>query len=163
MSPLIPICLSSAENCRQIRQVPDSQEVYVASDSDSSFVLEILQRVPPESQNEAIQFLFDALAHDNEASSSSPLTLIERPADADASLTMATGTQRIRKFNQTEEDKVQILMAVYRLESRGVDLVLTNNVPFSKETSQSPDINLLKQTFLEIAQSLRVVDHNLFA
>jgi len=125
--------------------------------------MEILQRVSPEDSKEALQFLFDSLAHDNEASSSSTLSYIKLPPDADPCLIMAVGTQRIRKFNQLEEDEVLILMAVYRLQSRGVDLVLTNNLPMPKETGSSLDVNMLKETFIKIARSMVIVDHNLFA
>jgi hypothetical protein len=47
---------ASVEQNSQIRQVPDTQEVFVVSDSDASFVLEILQRVAANDPKEAVQF-----------------------------------------------------------------------------------------------------------
>jgi hypothetical protein len=108
------------------------------------------------------RFLFDSLAHDNEASSSS-LSEMSLLTDADPSLLMSSGIQRIKKFNRPEEDEVLILMAVYRLQSRGVDLVLTNNIPLSKQSDPTLNIDNLKETFTTIAQSLVIVDQNLFA
>lgn len=40
---------------REIRQVPDTQEVYVAVDSDVSFIVEVLERVDPPNANEAVR------------------------------------------------------------------------------------------------------------
>jgi hypothetical protein len=77
-----------------------------------------------------------------------------------------SGTQRVRKFNKTTEDDVLILVAIRRLKKHGVDLVLTENIPSPKDGSQPTHLEhaeRLKKSFHEIAKSLNVVDHGLFA
>lgn len=41
---------------RDIRQVPDSQEVFVYTDSDSFLSVEVLQRVPKDDDTEAVKW-----------------------------------------------------------------------------------------------------------
>ena len=79
---------------------------------------------------------------------------------------IANGFQRVRKFNRPEEDEVFILLAIHRLESHAVDLVLTQNIPLPKHPTKAPDSNEMKkirQEFDQMAKSLLVVDHELFA
>jgi hypothetical protein len=114
-----------------------------------------------------IRFHFDSLAHDNDALSSS-LSYVSLPSDKDKDTLnpiLANGMQKVRKFNAVEEDIVFILMAIFRLESRGVDLVLTENVPLSRDSSSLNEerIETTRKTFCEIAQSLSILNYDLFA
>lgn len=108
------------------------------------------------------RFLFDSLAHDNDASFAN-LTEIVPTTESDTGPILASGIQRVRKFNRSEEDDVFILLAVHRLESRAVDLVLTQNVPLLRKSSNSDEIEKIKRDFFEMARSLVIADHNLFA
>lgn len=42
--------------CSQLRQVPDTQEVFLYPDSDVSIIAEILERVEPSDFSEAAKF-----------------------------------------------------------------------------------------------------------
>jgi hypothetical protein len=116
------------------------------------------------------RFIFDSLAHDNDASfatlSEVSISLAASNEEQGSGLIIASGTQRVRKFNKSKEDEVLVLLAVQRVESRRVDLVLTENVPLSQDgsTSLSTDvINDIKQTFCETAKSLVITNYDLFA
>ncbi|TXT15804.1 hypothetical protein VHUM_00307 [Vanrija humicola] len=78
------------------RQVPDTQEVFVADQSDTSVIVEILESVDEGDAgtdlNAAARFHFDALAHDNAALSSEILTPPQPPA-APQLLTAASASQ----------------------------------------------------------------------
>lgn len=46
---------SNAKNHRDLRQIPDTQEVFLSSDSDVTYIVEILQSVSPINLEEAIK------------------------------------------------------------------------------------------------------------
>jgi hypothetical protein len=66
-----------------------------------------------------------------------------------------------------DADKVCILVALYRIKAKGVDIVLTANVPLSvdKSSSQHEDtaVQVATAIFNAASQSLKVVDFGLFA
>jgi hypothetical protein len=104
-----------------LRQIPDNQEVYLSSDSETSIVVEILQMVEEgqcstdlweavkyvfPQENADSRFHFDSLAHDNTALSSTILTsppsspINSSPLEGNAQPKPVTliGTQKIHKF-----------------------------------------------------------------
>lgn len=74
---------------------------------------------------------------------------------------MVDGIQIVSKFNREQQDKVHILMAIYRIESKGVELVLTANIP-ADSLDVAAEAPLITQ-FEACAKSLRILDYNLFA
>jgi len=120
------------------RQIPDTQEVLLLRDSDISFIVEILERVDHADGSEAARFHFDALAHDNNATSSTvDITFPSEGAPAGPSppaqpvCYSLVGTQTVPKFNKgaQQADTVKIFLAVWRVDAKNMDLVLTVNVP----------------------------------
>jgi hypothetical protein len=75
--------------------------------------------------------------------------------------TMLEGSQMAPKFNDPIHVNVHILLAVYRIPSKNVDLVLSANIPATRGTD-SVD-NLDRATFEEIAKSMRILQYGLFA
>ena len=76
------------------------------------------------------------------------------------------GSQHIAKFNRQVTDKVRIFIALYRIPSKGIDLVLSANFPLETESGPSvPEANMgtAKQLFVSAAKSLKIVDFGLFA
>ncbi|KAI5123277.1 hypothetical protein M0805_009299 [Coniferiporia weirii] len=157
-----------------LRQVPDTQEVFI-SPSDVSFVIEILERVDPDDPKEAVKFHFDSLAHDNDAINSHVLD-IRLPEDNTAasssspettpSPVLLEGSQQIAKFNSRHKDDVRVLLAVYRIARKRVDLVFSANVPLTTETGEGnnqEDVDNAKELFIAAARSLTIVDFDLFA
>jgi len=155
-----------------LRQVPDNQEVFISPNSSVSFVIEILQRVEVDDAEGAAKFHFDSLAHDNSATSQE-ISEITLPAEIQGASLPATphpiiifGNQQVRKWNSQIADQVRILMALYRIEGKGVDLVFTANVPHIQAEGRAPDEAMwqtAKQDFTVAAKSLEVVDFGLFA
>ena len=108
------------------------------------------------------RFHFDSLAHDNEATAPTVLDVTTIPndrGDGTPSPTVLNGTQQVRKFNRSNADDVRIYMAVYRVPGKGVDVVLTMNVPFVDETQLAE----AKSVFNVAARSLAIIDYSLFA
>ncbi|KAH9171519.1 Mog1p/PsbP-like protein [Lactarius sanguifluus] len=151
-----------------LRQVPDTQEVYLSPDTDESIILETLIRVPADDSSDAAKFHFNATAHDNDALSSSIEDVQMIPndrGDATPSVIILHGRQGVRKFNRTSVDDVRISLALYRVEGKGVDLVLTLNFPMNGEGGIRTEEEYMeaKRDFYSIATSLRIVDFGLFA
>ncbi|KAG8690663.1 hypothetical protein FRC11_009961 [Ceratobasidium sp. 423] len=164
----LPAGLTDASD---LRQVPDTQEVFLATDSDVSVVFEILQRVEPDNPIEVAKFHFDSLSHDNDAVSST-VEFVNTPAQQPESagpikLSVLQGTQLVPKFNRTHPDTVKIFLAVYRVVEKDIDLVLTFNVPVQTEkTGSAVDAEGAKRWFdaYEAAvASLKIIDFGLFA
>jgi hypothetical protein len=114
------------------------------------------------------RYHFDAIAHDNDAVSSSVDEVNEIPYNRDEipSIVILRGRQGVKKFNRTSVDDLRIFMALYRLEKRGVDLVLSLNFPMMNTRDgvirTEEQYNTAKEMFLSIATSLHVVDFGLF-
>ncbi|KAF4614719.1 hypothetical protein D9613_002786 [Agrocybe pediades] len=174
-----------------VRQVPDTQEVFMYRDSNVSIVVEILEQVEPSHFNDAIRhvsplivmfvrfidqsvylhdrFHFDSLAHDNSAENTQVETVYRVPndrGDDTPSATILKGIQFVPKFNHTTPDKVQILMALYRIEEKSIDLVVTFNIPLQVVGGGAVDQRQLEKAqadFDVFSRSLRIVDFGLFA
>jgi len=150
-----------------LRQVPSTQEVFVYPDSQISIVVEVLQRVPPNDDVEAAKFHFDALADDNSAGSSSVESIKTVPnnnGDKTPSPIVLVGNQSVRKFNSTVPDEIRILLAVFRVESKRVDLVLSMNVPLWTMGDKTDDAERQRaqEDFETAVTSLRILDFGLF-
>lgn len=151
--------------------MPDNQEVFVRDDSDISLIVEVLQLANDEGAGEnlenAVRFHFSSLAHDNAASSSTvletdiPSSQIEPPATP--SPARLTGTQMIRKFGKASEpeEQVTIRVALWRLPSKQIDLVLSVNE--SSKSQDHPQSSSAQAAFQLAASSLQIRDWNLFA
>ncbi|KAJ3883768.1 hypothetical protein F5051DRAFT_317077 [Lentinula edodes] len=163
------IAPSNLLDASEIRQVPDTQEVLLFPDSSISIIVEILQRVEPNDNQDAIKFHFDSLAHDNDAVTSAVVSVNVIPndrGDATPSIITLSGVQRVPKFNKTNPDEVRILMALYRVVSNGIDLVVTFNIPVISEDGgavQGEKLNQAQAQFDLFSRSLRIEDFGVFA
>ncbi|EGG11971.1 uncharacterized protein MELLADRAFT_101812 [Melampsora larici-populina 98AG31] len=171
----------------QVRQVPDSQEVFILNSkdlekpNDLSIIIEVLQKLSTSSSFDSIRFHFDSLANDNSAQSSKILktfNLNQTSATSTSSnpstnhLTtpqpiLLEGIQSVSKFNRpdSEADQVHIWMALWTLNGignngLGTDLVLTMNLP---NVSQPEVLEQTTKLFQLAAKTLQIVDWNLFA
>lgn len=148
----------------ELRQVPDNQEVLLSRDSDVSVIVEVLQCVEPrtdkDGMHDAVRFHFASLAHDNAATDAHVETVdavaCEAPGTATPPPSLLAGTQVVRKFGKASEtDTVRIYVALWRLPSKNVDLVLSINDP---APSRIP-----WDAAHRAAHSLRIADWGLFA
>lgn len=76
------------------------------------------------------------------------------------------GIQSVPKFNRSSPDVVRIYMALFRVESKNVDLVVTFNVPI--QTQDGIAVDAAGQTraeadFTSFVESLVIINYDLFA
>lgn len=115
------------------------------------------------------RYHFDSLAHDNEARSSkvkSIVTLANERRDGTPSSIVLKGEQYVPKFNKTALDRVEILMAVFRVEDKATDVVVTFNVPLEAADGGSvsgSELPKFESDFEAFIKSFRIVDFGLFA
>jgi len=108
------------------------------------------------------------LAHDNDAEKAEIEQISGIPnarGDATPHAVVLQGTQLIKKSNPATPDTVKILMALYRVPTKNVDLVATFNIPLisANEVMSEADSLQATQYFDEFARSLSIVDFDLFA
>jgi len=73
------------------------------------------------------------------------------------------GSQLVRKFNSTAPNKIHVLLAVFRVVSKNVDLVLSMNIPRTAEGEAVDAEYQGAQSDFEVAvKSLRILDFDLF-
>ncbi|GAA5929497.1 hypothetical protein JCM3775_002357 [Rhodotorula graminis] len=162
-----------------LRQVPDTQEVFLAPDSDLSLIVEVLELVKDEGSADdleaAARFLFSSLAHDNTALSSS-ISSVSLPSAAPRPSgpgqpvvlgpTVLAGTQTVSKFNRpdSEADTVLIQQALWRIPARNADVTLCVNWPVRMgETGEERGDDEARKVFDEAVRSFEVKDFGLFA
>ncbi|BGP46231.1 hypothetical protein JCM10450v2_002071 [Rhodotorula kratochvilovae] len=161
-----------------LRQVPDTQEVFLAPDSDLSLIVEVLELVKGEGSaddlEKAARFHFSSLAHDNTALSStvSSVTLPSAPrprGPGEPTLlgpTVLTGLQTVSKFNRSasEADTVLIQQALWRIPERNADVTLCVNWPIRMgETGEERADDEARRVFDAAVRSFEIKDFGLFA
>jgi hypothetical protein len=115
------------------------------------------------------RFHFDSLAHDNSARSAEVQSVAAIPDDKQDNTPPAIvlkGHQMVPKFNHTTSDKVLILMALFRIESKRIDLVVTFNIPLEAVDGgvvNRRDTEKVEVDFDTFTRSLRIVNFGLFA
>ncbi|KAJ6547344.1 Mog1p/PsbP-like protein [Mycena capillaripes] len=165
ITAVVPITLVDASD---LRQVPDTQEVLLYPDSGVSIIVEVLQRVDTADDDSAIRYHFDSLAHDNSARSFAVDTvgvISNTRGDKTPPAITLSGVQSVAKFNKEEQDQVRVLMALFRVEDKRVDLVVTFNVPMESQDSGAVDAagwNTVLSDFDAFVRFLCIVDFGLF-
>ena len=114
------------------------------------------------------RFHFDSLADDNSAASGSVESVTTIPnnrGDGTPSAIVLKGNQLIRKFNSAVLEEVRILLAVFRVESKNADLVLSMNIPLRTAEGESDNAEFQQAhcDFETAVKSLEVLDFGLFA
>ncbi|KAJ2930054.1 hypothetical protein H1R20_g7020, partial [Candolleomyces eurysporus] len=148
-----------------------TQEVFVYPRSNASVIVEILQKVEPTKHDEIVRFHFDSLAHDNDARSSTVTEVTVVPNDRGGndktpSAIVLKGEQLVPKFNKRTPDRVKILMAVFRVQDKNIDVVVTFNIPVEAVDGgalAAEDAAKVESDFGALVKSFRIVDFSLFA
>ncbi|PIL23805.1 hypothetical protein GSI_13556 [Ganoderma sinense ZZ0214-1] len=151
-----------------LRQVPDTQEVFLFPNSGISIIIEVLKSVSASDIREAAGVHFDSLAYDNDATSKN-VHQIEEVANGSDGATpnpvVLHGTQSVQKFNSKTTDDVRILLALFRVKEKDIDLVMTMNVPMTSADGgavNESDWMVAKGVFDTAAKSLHIVNYGLF-
>jgi hypothetical protein len=114
------------------------------------------------------RFHFDALAHDNSAGSTEIERIFEIPNDRGDDTPPAIvlkGVQLVPKFNSTIADRVLIMMAVFRVESSLIDVVITFNIPVVSGDGGAVGAEGVARSethFDTFVRSFRIIDFDLF-
>ncbi|KAF7338477.1 hypothetical protein MVEN_02073700 [Mycena venus] len=165
ITAVAPINLLDASD---LRQVPDNQEVLLYPDSTVSIIVEVLERVDTADDDSAIRFHFDSLAHDNSATDSTVDAVAVIPntrGDKTPPAITLSGRQTVAKFNKVEQDQVRVLMGLFRVDDKRVDLVVTFNVPRVSQDNGAvgdEEWNTVQNHFDTFVRSLCIVDFGLF-
>lgn len=113
------------------------------------------------------RFHFEALAHDNDAISSTmkdPFVMRNDRGDLTPSPILLHGSQRIRKFNAITHDDVDIIIALFRVHTGGksADLVVSANIPRTAEGGAGGGYATAASEFYALVSSLRIINYDLF-
>ncbi|ORE02390.1 Mog1p/PsbP-like protein [Rhizopus microsporus var. microsporus] len=160
-----------------IRQVPDNQEVFVDTETQQSFIVELLEPADARDQ-EIAKFHFQQLCEDNEAADSVIVSVEHcKPEEITPLLPKDTtevyllhGKQMVAKFNEKDAlNTIDILLAVVRFNQVSTDCVISMNVPVQVAANSSEaesftqaNVDLVKQDMMTILQGLQVKDWSLF-
>ncbi|KAG8925070.1 hypothetical protein FRC00_004379 [Tulasnella sp. 408] len=164
--------------CSDLRQVPDTQEVFLSKDTDISYIIEVLERVEVSNGVEAVKFHFNALADDNSATKTE-IELTEVPTTESAGPSPPAqppcwsliGTQHVPKFNKSTQqaDIVKIFLLLWRVDAKQSDVVLTINVPVVTGSDGNAGgvgekgAELVRYVWEKARASFKVEDFELFA
>jgi hypothetical protein len=113
------------------------------------------------------RFHFESLADDNSAASSSVESVTKMSydwRDGTPSPIILKGTQLVRKFNSAVPDTIRVLLAVFRIESKNVDLALSMNIPLQTAEGGTGDdeYQRAERDFNTAVESLRIINFGLF-
>lgn len=112
---------------------------------------------------------FDSVAYDNSAQSAEIEEIFEIPNDRGDNTPPATvlkGVQQVPKFNSTVADKVRMMMAVFRVESKSIDVVVTLNIPVVSVDGGAvgnEGVEKYETDFDIFVRSFCIIDFGLFA
>ena len=117
-----------------------------------------------------LRFHFDSLAYDNDATSHvvDNVTVVPNglgASDSTPSAILLSGIQAVPKFNRSTPDKVQIFMALFRVDWKNADLVVTFNVPTlaaEGEGVTQEQFDAAHSDFDIFIRNLAIVDDGLF-
>jgi hypothetical protein len=117
-----------------------------------------------------IRLHFDSVAHDNSAQCAEIERIFEIPNDRVGDSTppaiVLKGVQLVPKFNSKVADKVRIMMAVFRVESKAIDVVVTFNIPVVSVDGGAvgnEGVERSETDFDIFVRSFRILDFDLFA
>lgn len=151
ISASLPLKMDDASN---FREIPDTQEVFVASNGAVSVIFDLLEAV--DAGNDVKQRVLEHFAEINrlngvdDASVSGDVIVI--PSDAYGPIGVVKQSEQVMKFNKDLHD-ITIYIAVVHLERAATDLVVTLNVE-----DTPPSIEL----FTSLISSIEVKDWSLF-
>lgn len=142
-----------------IRQIPDSQEVFLDPDTDTCCLIVELTESIQEQNEEAARKQFNALSEDSE----SAITAVSRVPTKDSNMEawIVDGSQRVPKFNQSHNiQDVKVTLGLIRIPKVSTDVLVTY-YQGSKEQSggNTEEAGAIIRYAVE---QFRILDWNLF-
>ncbi|PRP77205.1 ran guanine nucleotide release factor-like [Planoprotostelium fungivorum] len=138
---------SNYGNAANVRDVPDTQEVFLSIEGDKSIIFELLTLTEEVADRDAAQFYFQDLAEANDAQNHSQVLSVNVLTDNDMPhmpgvyKTMIVGRQAISKYKESARNIVDVYMCIIRLREQTTDIVITLNDPqvIHPESSSAPN------------------------
>jgi len=161
-----------------VRQIPDTHEVFSDPNSDASIIIELLDLTPNVPADQLAMFHFQELAKANAAEAE-----VTRSADLDDALMphlppspeavkqVVVGRQMIAKFKESAANLVHVYLAAVRLPAPyDTEILLTLNAPAafhpqSSSASLTPigdNTALCESIFGQLIGSFKIHDYGLF-
>jgi hypothetical protein len=137
-----------------LREVPDHQEVFLHITTEASLITELLdlEKSASVTDDNIIEYYFDELGKDNEATQSQLLWKCSTPADTfmpsigggSYHRMFCVGKQLVTKYRSqnTPTDYVYIFLVLVRLRNVETDLLIQLNIPFKEERMRSLESSL---------------------
>lgn len=160
-----------------LREVPDTQEVYVNSREDTevfndglgkneSVIVDLLESVDADSDEEALRIHMAELSDLNDSEQWAKIKDTKPIANSQCCLLVESA----KKWGKSElNETVAICLALIRLDEFQTDVVITINIPLEKENftqasiSAHHNITAAYQLLLEMVKQFKIVDESLFA
>ncbi|OMJ25216.1 putative ran guanine nucleotide release factor [Smittium culicis] len=147
----------------EFRQVPDNQEVFVHSESEDSFIIEILEFIDaPDDQ--ALRAHYEELSQDNGSTDTKIINEIQLDnipgIDKRHAAYCLVGQQKAAKFNKdsnSDFSTLTLIMVLIRLYDVNTDLLITVNYP-----NLSSPLDQRLASVIQIVNSIRITDWSLF-
>ncbi|KAG7911472.1 hypothetical protein KL906_000793 [Ogataea polymorpha] len=147
-----------------LRQIPDTQEVFVAGPDtqlgpEDAIIFDLLESVDV-ADNAAAEYHFQELAKLNGAEDAKILEVanVQCPNFAQDPAYVLVGSQEAKKWGR-DQTQLVVLLGLIRLQKVQTDLLITYNLPGS---DFGPRIPAAKQVIQHVLESLRVQDWSLF-
>jgi hypothetical protein len=157
------------------RELPDSEEVLVESETDASLIVEILELQEHIPDSQIAKFHFDNIADENETEYAevSHLETIPRPEQRFGALFCAVGTQKgIVKFRESDRigNDIVLYVAVARIKELNAEVVISLSAPATISRASSshaqgskPDVGRAAMVWADVVRSFSIRDYGLFA
>ena len=150
----------------ELRNIPDNQELYADAETDSVFVVEILEYTAHVKDEDIAQHCFEDIKDGNEAKTA----LVEESGIID-NFFVCNGVQTgvVKAHEQDPEgNDIRVWVGVLRLKDYNADVVLsvTSPIKISQESSSFgvvPNVERGKEVFVNALKSFKIVNYGLFA
>ena len=172
LSAVIP---HTATDISEVREIPDSQEVFAHAHTDQSLIVELVEYQAQVADQDAAKYHFEDIAGTNNALEAGAAISVVALPKSDLSLSqcssawMLTGTQSVSKFNEDARNAVTLHLGVFRLPQFSTEVLITFNDPqsISPDSSSAAALETHKvpwslQDFQRLLQTLTLHNPRLF-
>lgn len=148
------------------RQIPDTQEVFVCNDNNTSIIVDLLECVPGKILHDALDDHIKEITHLNGAKFEDTNVIVEETIKNSEKLCSFAGIrifeQKIAKFGKIENENIVCMaIALIRLNSpASTDVLITINIEETKD--KETDRKNLLFVAQKVAESFDVRDVSLF-
>ncbi|XP_062844732.1 ran guanine nucleotide release factor [Trichomycterus rosablanca] len=169
MSAVLP---PNTTDISELREIPDNQEVFAHTNTDQSFIIELLEYQSHVQDSQAARYHYEDVASGNKAGRTEVkevqcVPLSHLSLSECSSAWSLSGVQLISKFNEQAENVVNIHLCLFRLPQFTTDILITFNDPvsisaLSSSSGAGADGAWMLQDFQTFVQSFTLLDPGVF-